>query len=80
MTVAVFTPGNVVGTLVLGVAIYILYVVTQFLLYVRHTSKTYRDLPGPDRVHWLYGHLKDVSAQVYLSNVSLQLLITVFSR
>ncbi|XP_069118512.1 cytochrome P450 4A25-like isoform X2 [Argopecten irradians] len=51
------TPGNIVGTVFLGLVIYVLYEVIRFLLHVRYVSKTYRDLPGPEGAHWLYGHL-----------------------
>ncbi|XP_021340201.1 cytochrome P450 4A6-like, partial [Mizuhopecten yessoensis] len=57
---AALTPGNIVGTLVLGVASYILYEVVRFLLHVRYASNTYRDLPGPEGSHWLYGHLQQL--------------------
>ncbi|XP_060068942.1 cytochrome P450 4A25-like [Ylistrum balloti] len=51
------TVWNIVGTIALGLFIYIVYEVIRFLLHVRYVCKTYRDLPGPDGTHWLYGHL-----------------------
>lgn len=61
LTSTVFTPGNVVGTLVLGMVIYVLYEVIRFLLHVRYMSKVLRDLPGPGNVHWLYGNTFQVN-------------------
>ncbi|XP_033735423.1 leukotriene-B4 omega-hydroxylase 3-like [Pecten maximus] len=57
VTISAFTPGNVVGTLVLGLVIYVLYEGIRFLLHVRYLSNVFRDVPGPDNVHWLYGNI-----------------------
>lgn len=59
--------GPILPTVLFGAFIYVLFIVTRFIINYQRMRKFYDNLPGykPEQKHWLRGHLPLVSIIIF---------------